>query len=121
MNFLPIILIIVFLLNKNKGGLVFLKDFDFESLAPILSLFGIDENTLKLLTSNEIKDILNGNLDIKSLMPIIINLVTTLSKPSVSEPTNFTATTTPQPEYLNPIKDVATAQILTTLGNYFEK
>ncbi len=118
MGFLPIVLIVVYLLN-NKGGLKdFLGGIDFESLSPILSLFGADNKTIELLSSPEIKQILSGNADIKTLIPLISTFISSMNKVGESfdlksQENQYTA------EYLNPIKDVASDEILSSLGNYF--
>ncbi len=118
MSYLPIILIVVFLLSRNGKGLSGLKDFDFESIAPLLNLFGVNDNVLKLLTGDEMKNITSDNFDIKSVLPLVTSLLenfkSTNHKPFVNEQ-HFA----PTPEYLNPIKDVASAEILSSLGNYF--
>lgn len=119
MSFLPIILIIVFLLNKTDNKLEFLNDIDFESLSPILSLFGVNENILKFLVSDEIKNVLSGNLELKNILPLITSLISSMPKNNDNHfdfnKENFTAS-----EYLNPIKEIASPKILSTLGNYFE-
>ena len=118
MSYLPIILIVVYLLN-NKGNLKdFIGDFDFESISPLLSLFGVNENLLKTLSSLDIKNVLQGNADIKSILPLIINLASSMNNhgQQVSE-VNDSFTTTP--EALEPIKDLAPEQIISSLGNYF--
>ena len=119
MGFLPIILIVVYLLN-NKGGLKdFLGGIDLESLSPILSLLGADNKAIELLSSPEIKQILSGNADIKTLLPLITSFIGSMGKsgnadtPTSSSENSFTA------EYLNPIKDLASNEILSSLGNYF--
>lgn len=119
MSYLPIILIVIFLLG-NKGSLKdFIGDFDFESITPLLSLFGVNEKTVEALTSPDIKNILSGNADLKSMLPIIINLVTELNK-NTAKPSNNEFYNSPSPEALDPIKDLAPEQIISSLGNYFQ-
>lgn len=118
MSYLPIILIVVFLLS-NKGGVKdFIGNFDFESITPLLSLFGVNEKTVEALSSPEIKNVLSGNADLKSMLPIIINLVTELNKPKPQENSNAYYQA-PTPEALEPIIDLAPEQVITSLGNYF--
>lgn len=118
MSFLPIILIIVFLLSKNGKGLSDLTGFDFESISPLLNLFGVSDDVLKMLTSNEIKNITSGNLDVKSIIPLVTTLLETF-KSTNTKPFAETPNSTHTPEYLNPIKDVASDEILSSLGNFF--
>ncbi len=118
MSFLPIILIIIFLLSKNGKGIPDLTGFDFESIAPLLNLFGISNDLLKTLTSDEIKKITSGNFDMKSILPLVTSLIETF-KSSSTKPFAETPNSTHTPEYLNPIKDVASDEILSSLGNFF--
>lgn len=119
MNFLPIILIVVFLLNKNGKTLEMLKDFDFQSISPLLSLFGINEKAIEIISSPEIKNLFQGNVDIKSLTPLISTLISSMKQ---STPENYKNEENPtfEAEYLNPIKDVASEQIYSSLNSYFE-
>jgi hypothetical protein len=120
MSYLPIILIVVFLLS-NKGGVKdFIGNFDFESITPLLSLFGVNEKTVEALSSPEIKNVLSGNADLKSMLPIIINLVTELNKPKPQENSNAYYQA-PTPEALEPIIDLAPEQVKTSPGNYFHR
>lgn len=118
MSYLPIILIVIFLLG-NKGNLKdFIGDFDFESISPLLSLFGVNENVLQTLSSLDIKNVLQGNADIKSILPLIINLASNMNTQQNTNAT-FQDSFTPTPEALEPIKDLAPEQIISSLGNYF--
>ncbi len=117
MNYLPIILIVVFLLsNKNSNGNPL--PFDLESITPLLSLFGVSPEISQMLSSDAIKNLLNGNADINSLMPIITSFMSNLKQsspaqtPQDNEPNNS--------EFFNPIKDLAEDKIISTLGSYFQ-
>ena len=116
MSYLPIILIVVFLLsNKNS-----IKDlpFDLESITPLLSLFGISPEISNMLSSSAVKNAMSGNLDIKELLPLITSLMTNLKQ---SSPTPTPASTNAEnSEFFDPIKSVADDKILSTLGNYFQ-
>lgn len=117
MNFLPIILIVVFLINK-KGG-EFLSGFDFESISPLLSLFGVSDEILTMLKSDGIKDLANGNFDLKTIVPIVTSMFSKMkNEPPSPQENSFSTNQTP--EYLNPIKDVANADIISSLGTYFK-
>ncbi|MBE5744372.1 MAG: hypothetical protein E7358_06680 [Clostridiales bacterium] len=117
MNYLPIILIVVFLLS-NKNSTENALPFDLESITPLLSLFGVSPQISEILSSDAIKNVLSGNADIKSLLPVITSLITSL-KSSAPTPTPQ-AEESENSEFFNPIKDVAEDKILSTLGNYFE-
>lgn len=99
-----------------KGGGNFkelLSGVDLSSIAPLLTTFGINDSIVKLISSDEVKSLLNGNLDLKTLLPLVMNLASSFS-PQQTESAQVS------PERLDPIKDVATSQIYSTLGNYFE-
>ncbi len=116
MSYLPIILIVVFLLsNKNSNGNEL--PFDLETITPLLSLFGVSPKISEILSSADIKNVLSGNADIKSLLPLITSLITTLkpNEPPVEQ--NFESENS---EFFNPIKDVAEDKIISTLGSYFQ-
>ena len=121
MSYLPIILVVLYLLNNKKGkGLDFLGGLDVESITPLLSLFGVNKGTVDLLSSPELKNVLSGNADIKSILPLLTNLLTTIKRNPQQNYKNddikeFT------PEYLNPIKEIAGSEVLSTLNSYFEQ
>ena len=121
MSYLPIILVVLYLLNKKGGISELLGGLDVESISPLLSLFGVNKGMVELLSSQELKNVLSGNADIKSIIPLITTLMTSIK---ASEPSNQEHTTTTEstftPEYLNPIKDVASPDVYTVLNNYFD-
>ena len=118
MSYLVIILVVVFLLSKNKSSGI-LSQIDLDSILPLLSLFGIDEKITSLISSEEIKNLISGNGDIKSIMPLLLNILTSLkATPTFKEEVKSEPII--QNEYLNPIKDIASEEIISTLGNYFE-
>ena len=119
MNFLPIILIVLFLLNRNGKTAEFMKDFDFQSISPLLSLFGINQNLIEMISSPEIKNLLHGNIDIKSLTPLLTTLISSMKQ---STPENYEKeeNSTYSAEYLNPIKEVASEEVFSSLNSYFE-
>lgn len=119
MSFLPIILIILYLLNSNGGIKELLGGLDVKSIAPLLSLFGVNEKALDMLSMPEITDLISGKGDIKALIPLVSSLVSNIktAQPKMAE---MQSQTTYSPEYLNPIKDVASKEIYSTLYNYFQ-
>ena len=119
MSFLPIILIILYLLNSNGGIKELLGGVDVKSIAPILSLFGVNEKALDMLSMPEIADLISGKGDIKSLIPLLTSLVSSIkSKPT--QPVENIYEQSFSPEYLNPIKDLASEEVYSTLYNYFQ-
>ena len=118
MSYLAIILVVVFLLSKKGNDGSLLSGLDLESISPLLNLFGVDGDILNLLKSDEIKNLASGNFDIKSLIPLVTSLFETLKTKESSTIIN-SENKSVSPEYLIPIKDVASAEIISTLGDYF--
>ena len=119
MSFLPIILIILYLINSNGSIKDLLHGLDIKSIAPLLSLFGVNEKALDMLSAPEIIDLISGKGDIKALIPLVSSLISNLK----STPTHAFEKESEKafsPEYLNPIKDVASEEIYSTLYNYFQ-
>ena len=117
MSYLPIILIVIFLLNRNSGVKEVLQNFDFQSISPLLSLFGVNDKVIETMQSPEMKNVINGNIDIKTIMPLLTTLISSVKETSTKESTQEKQY---QHEYLNPIKDVASEEVFSTLSNYFE-
>ena len=114
MNYLPLILIAVLLMKNSSNALDFIKGLDLDGLSPILSMLGIDKTALTSIT-----ELLSGSGDLKSLLPTLLNA---FASSKISESSNLSSSVTPtQASGLNPIKDVAGSQIISTLGNYFEQ
>ena len=117
MNILPFLLILLFLNKGNLGEMTdLLKKIDFQSFAPILQMFGVDEKTLSFLSSDTFSELIDGKPSLKSILPLLTNFI----KPKQSE----TSQSDEPPEkteshYLSPIKTVASTEIETTLGLYF--
>ena len=105
MNYLPLILIAFLLMNKGEGLNGLLSNVNLESLAPLLSLTGLDESAL-----DSVKALLSSGGDLKSLLPLLLKTFQPTPQPSTKEQAN----------HLTPIKDIASSEIISTLGNYFE-
>ena len=119
MSFLPIILIILYLLNSNGGIKELLGGLDIKSIAPLLSLFGVNEKAVDILSMPEITDLISGKGDFKALIPLLSSLVSSI-KTAEPQTSKIQSENTFSPEYLNPIKDVASEEIYSTLYNYFQ-
>ena len=105
MNYLPLILIATMLLKNSSDFKNILSSIDLEGLSPLLSLTGLDASALE-----SVKALLNSNGDLKTLLPLIMK--------------GFLKSDTPQresakPQEFEPILDVASAEIISALGNYF--
>lgn len=117
MSYLPIILVVIFLLNRSGGVKEVFQNFDFQSISPLLSLFGVNDKIIETMQSPEMKNVLDGNLDIKTLMPLLTTLISSVKENS---PAPKTEEKRYEPEYLNPIKDVASEEVYSSLNSYFE-
>ena len=107
MNYLPLILVAFLLMNKGESLSSILSNVNLESLAPLLSLTGLDEQVIE-----SIKNLSASNGDIKSLLPILLK--------TFNQPRETSKPQTMESNYFNPIKDIASNEIISTLGNYFE-
>lgn len=107
MNYLPLILIASLLMKNGNGFKDLLGSIDLESLSPLLSLTGLDPSALE-----GIKTLISSNGDFKSLLPLLLKGFTL--NQSAPQPVKE------QSNNLNPIKDIASAEIIGALGNYFE-
>ena len=112
MNFLPIILLIFYMLKGGSGLKDLFSNLDLNSIAPLLTTFGVDEKLVSTLFSGEFKSLLSGKFDLATLLPLITSLAGNFNA-------NTPAATIAKAERLDPIKDVAPSQIYSTLGNYF--
>ena len=120
MNILPF-LILLFALLKNKGNfelLDYLKNVDYESITPFLQLFNINPSIIEKLNSDEFKNLLNGKVDLKTLLPLAMPIITEILKNKGQ--TNFQKNEQYVNEYLSPIKDFAGDYITSTFKDYFE-
>ena len=117
MNFLPLILIALLLFRKNDSPILeFIKNIDIESVAPVLELLGVNENSLEILNNENFKNFLAGNGDIKSLLPVLLTLINSLKTTSEPAATNFSDNI--KSEYLSPIKDIANIEIENSLSEF---
>ena len=118
MNVLPI-LALIFMLLKDKFDLQSLiKNIDLQSLSPILELFNVDASILNALNGDAFKEILNGNFDLKTLLPLIMPLLTSFLKPN-SAPFNAN-NFSPSFQDFSIIKDIAGQDVTQAFESYFE-
>ncbi|MBR5438630.1 MAG: hypothetical protein IKV61_00215 [Clostridia bacterium] len=118
MNTLPII-VILFMLLKDKLNLSsLLNGIDIEGLAPIFELLNVDASILNSLNNDNFKQLLNGNLDFKTLLPIIMPIITSFSK-NANKPFE-NSSYTPNYEDFSLIKDIAGQNVAQAFENYFD-
>ena len=116
MNFLPIIILIIFMFKNNNGVSELLQYINFDDLAPILPLLGVDESIIETFKSDDFKEVLKGNLNVKTLLPLLMPLLTAIKQPK-SESQCFTSCETLGD--LTPIKDIAGQNVTAALEEYF--
>ncbi len=118
MNILPII-VLIFLMLKDKFDFSNLLDgVDINSLLPIFELLNVDPSIINTLNNDNFKDLMNGNLDLKTLLPVILPMLTSLKKPTSTEFNETSATFTYSD--FSPIKDIAGQNVTTAFESYFD-
>ena len=119
MNFLPIVfLLFVFGGGSLQGMKDLLSRIDLSSFSPLFPFLGIDKKTADFLCGEEFSSLLEGNADVRSLLPVLGNLF--LKKNEDPEEKNEAEETSPKkPLSLDPIRNIATGDIEAALGNYF--
>lgn len=120
MNFLPILLIIAFLLKgngQNSSNLAeFLKNINLSDLYPLLETFGINKTLLDGLSPDVLNNFQNGNINIASLLPLILPIINKFFQNNTNS-SNLESPTVS--EGLSPIKDVINDELYTSLEKYF--
>ena len=117
MSFLPIIIAIFFLIKNNSSLPEILGNIDIDSIKNTLKELGIENDFLNGINSDTISRLLSG--DIKSLLPLLPSVLAMFNKSSFTSSSEIN-TDFYKSEDLSPIKDIASEQILSTLGNYFK-
>ena len=119
MNFLPIILFAM-LLGGDKLSTVkdFLSRVDFSSFAPILKIFGLNNKTIEFLESDQFNQLLSGNLDLKSILPLLTSFFTSQNTSEEAQPKTEEETTPPK-DTVSAIKNVAPTEVEETFNVYF--
>ncbi len=115
MNFLPIIILLFLYMKKDSLKGVF-DSIDIDEIKETLKELGIKSEILDFLSNETINDITSGNF--KAILPLIPTFLSLFNKD-----TKFTENTTTyynSYEELSPIKDIASENITSTLGNYFK-
>lgn len=113
MNFLPII-ILLFLFLKRDSVSGILNGVNIDEIKETLKTFGIENDILNGISNDTINDILSGNLN--SIIPLLPTILSAFN----NKPTNFNSEFNETAEELNPIKDIASEKITSTLGDYFK-
>lgn len=114
MNYIPLLFLILLLKNSKSSSLKsILSSIDLDSLKPILEMCGLSDSVTQFISSDEFENLLEGNLDLKSLLPLVMPLMSKFSKQNKSGG----ATETPPTDchFLQPIENLADEKIKTNL------
>ena len=115
MNFLPIIILLFLFLKKDALSGV-LDNVNIEDIKETLKSFGIENDLLNNLSSDMINEVLSGNL--KAILPMLPTILSAFNNNKSTA--NFNDYQDTNGEELNPIKDIASEKISSTLGDYFK-
>lgn len=118
MNILPIIILLFMLLKDKFNVSSLLNGIDVDGLAPVFELLNVDPSIINALNSDELKNALNGNLDLKTLLPVIMPLISSFTKNSSKPFENQNLYN--KYENFSLIKDIAGQNVTTAFENYFE-
>ena len=115
MSVLPLLLIAL-LSNGEKFSSIkeFLSHIDFNSFSPVFKLFGLNENIIGFLCSEQFSSMLSGNLDLKSLLPILTSFLspkTNNEKQKEDCEAETPQSQTANSDYFAPIKDIIPSDI----------
>ncbi len=127
MNFLPLVLILgLVYLGKNDNLRQLLPKLDIPSFAPLLKILGVDDKTISTLSSEAFSKLLEGDVDLRTVLPTAISLFSENStkKPdgnnpsgdkAVGEETEFEITD----NYFEPIKNAIPDDVSSDLSCFF--
>ena len=117
MSILPLLLIAL-LSNGEKFSSIkeFLSHIDFNSFSPIFKLLGFNENIIGFLCSEQFSSMLSGNLDLKSLLPLLTSFLSPKAnddklKDKDDCQTDSSQSSTANNDYLATIKEIIPSDI----------
>ena len=113
MNFFLIAIVMYFISKKQNFNLNELLDsIPINDIVPLLSLLGINEQTLNLI--NEALPALSGeNIDFSALIKTFLPLITSFASNSTQSTSNLSE------EGVTPLSDIAPQEILNGINDYF--
>lgn len=120
MSYLAIILVVVLIFksksNTPNGIFELLKNLDLQTILPLLELFGIDESLTKIISQENINNLLNGNLDMQSIISLLSPLISSFLN---KKPTYSSVNSSLGGDGLAPIQGVVSDDLYLELENYF--
>ena len=121
MNYIYIIILIFLFLKKgNSSGILdLIKNIDIEAIAPYLEMFGIDKNINENLKNLNLEELLNGKIDLATILPKLMPLLSGFFKSKSPFSAFNENSATFENEYLSPIKDIAGDNIINTFEDIF--
>lgn len=125
MNYL-FILILFFVLYGGKLGELkeILPNLDMPSFAPVFKLLGMDDKTISFLTSEKFAEVLQGGVNLKTLLPVFMGLMNGDKKENgatdekKSDDTGAEETDV-DGKYFSPVKTVIPDDVAVMFGDYF--
>ena len=87
---------------------------DFKSFAPLLQILGVSKDGIDFLSSDKFEEILLGQTDLKTLLPILANLFK--QKDDGNEQESKDAF---KGDFVAPIKEVAPTEVEESINSYF--
>ena len=119
---LTFILLLILLFGGGRTAEIrnFLARVDFKSFAPVLKLMGVSDKTIEYLSSENFEKLMEGNGDLKSALPAFLSAFKKETPAATGEENGETEGDKPiKNNYLDPIKDLAANEALSSLGAYF--
>ena len=116
MNFIAIAIVAALLLGGDKINQIkeFLAKIDFKSFAPLLQILGVNKDGIDFLSSEKFEEILTGETDVKTLLPLLSTLFKqkeTSEQQSQNDGGNA--------DFVAPIKEVAPTEVEESISAYF--
>lgn len=116
MNFIAIAIVATLVFGGDKINQIkeFLAKIDFKSFAPLLQILGVSKDGIDFLSSEKFEEILLGQTDLKTLLPILATLFK--QKDDGNEQESKDAF---KGDFVAPIKEVAPTEVEESINSYF--
>ena len=101
---------------KRDSVSTLLNGVNIDEIKETLKTFGIENDLLNGISNELVSDVLSGNF--KAILPMLPAILGVFKNNSSAN--NFSENCYSTNEELNPIKDIASEKITSTLGDYFK-
>ncbi len=109
------VVVLLFLFMKNTNLSSTLKNVDIDGIKETLKSLGVENSFFDAVSNETVEKVLSG--DIKALLPLLPTILSLFNKGNNASASSFNSSVTA--EEFEPIKDIASESILSTLGSYF--